>query len=127
MVRHYICLSTKSRHSGFSPLKNGPEFQFTVRDYMCLCLIIHFVSYVISYDVLSYCCYLLAAAFLHPDHIFHSYTILSYTLGFVCTPMLEDLNTYIVLQFIFYTLTIIHFILFYITITCNSRCLCVSW
>ena len=41
LVRHYTCLSKKSRHSGFSPLKKRPEFEFTVRDYLCLCLIIH--------------------------------------------------------------------------------------
>ena len=41
LVRHYTCLSKKSRHSGFSPLKKRPEFEFTVRDSLCLCLIIH--------------------------------------------------------------------------------------
>ncbi|KAK2151931.1 hypothetical protein LSH36_345g01066 [Paralvinella palmiformis] len=30
LVRHYTCLSKKSRHSGFSPLKKRPEFEFTV-------------------------------------------------------------------------------------------------
>ena len=41
LVRHYTCLSVRSRHSGFIPLKNRPEFEFTVRDSLCLCLIIH--------------------------------------------------------------------------------------
>ena len=41
LVRHYTCLSKKSRHSGFSPLKKRPEFEFTDRDSLCLCLIIH--------------------------------------------------------------------------------------
>ena len=31
----------ESRHSGFNPLKKRPEFEFTVRDSLCLCLIIH--------------------------------------------------------------------------------------
>ena len=38
-MRHYTCLSKKSRHSGFSPLKKRPEFEFTVRDSLCLCLV----------------------------------------------------------------------------------------
>jgi len=41
LVRHYTCLSMKGRHSGFSSLKNRPEFEFTVRDSLCLCLIIY--------------------------------------------------------------------------------------
>ena len=30
-------VSARSRHSGFSSLKKSPEFEFTVRDYLCLC------------------------------------------------------------------------------------------
>jgi len=30
IVRHYACLSTKSHHSGFSPLKKRPELRFEI-------------------------------------------------------------------------------------------------
>jgi len=34
-------LHMKIGQSGFSIVKNSPKFEFTVRDYMCLCLSIH--------------------------------------------------------------------------------------
>ena len=36
-MRQYTCLSKKSRHSGFSPPKKRPEFEFTVRDSVPYC------------------------------------------------------------------------------------------
>ena len=36
LVRHYTYLSMKNRHSGLSPLKNRPEFELTLRNYLCI-------------------------------------------------------------------------------------------
>ena len=92
LVRHYICLSMKSRNSGFSSPKNRPEFEFAFREFLCQCLILHGQN---THRQINTCIKILVLLISHTAHRRNISATLAYTHALKQTPFRLNCNTLI--------------------------------